>query len=96
LKLGAWGSGSFENDDASDWLGAFCDAPDKELISDALSTVAEMDADEYLEAPDCSVALAAAEVVAALKDPPNPDMPDDAKECIAKLKIKADSSMVSK
>jgi hypothetical protein len=93
--MGAWGSGSFENDDASDWLIDFCDEPDKELILDALSTVAEMDTSEYLEAPDCSVGLAAAEVVAALKGAPNPDMPDDAKECMSKLKIKADPSMVS-
>jgi hypothetical protein len=95
MKMGAWGSGSFENDDASDWIADFCDDPDKELISDALSTVAEMDADEDLEAPDCTVGIAAAEVVAALKGAANPGMPDDAKECVEKLKIKADPSMVS-
>ena len=93
--MGAWGSGSFENDDASDWIADFCDDPDEGLISDALSTVAEMGADEYLEAPDCSVGLAAAEVVAALKGAPNPDMPDEAKECISKLKIKAEPGMIS-
>ena len=93
--MGAWGSGSFENDDASDWIADFCDEPDKELISDALSTVAEMDADEYLEAPECSVGIAAAEVVAALKGAANPDLPDDAKECVAKLKIKAEPRMSS-
>jgi hypothetical protein len=93
--MGAWGSGSFENDDASDWVADFCDDPDKELISDALSTVAEMGAGEYLEATDCSVGLAAAEVVAALKGLPNPDMPDDAKECVSKLNIKADPGTVS-
>ena len=93
--MGAWGSGSFENDDASDWIADFCDDPNKELISDALSTVAEMEADEYLEAPDCSVGLAAAEVIAAMKGSPNPEMPDDAKECVSKLKIKADPGMVA-
>jgi len=93
--MGAWGSGSFENDDASDWIADFCDDPDKELISDALSTVAEMDAAEYLEAPDCSVGIAAAEVVAALKGAANPSLPDDAKECVAKLKIKVDPSIIS-
>lgn len=93
--MGAWGSGNFENDDASDWLGDFCDDPDKQLLSDALSTVAEMDADKYLEAPDCSVALAASEVVAALKGVTNPNMPDEVKECVSKLKTKADPSMIS-
>jgi|SRR5215204_1182356 len=93
--MGAWGSGSFENDDASDWIADFCDDPNKELISDALSTVAEMEADEYLEAPDCSVGLAAAEVIAAMKGSPNPEMPDDAKECVSRLEIKADPGMVA-
>jgi len=41
--MGTWGSDSFENDDASDWIADFCDAPGKELISIALSRVAEMD-----------------------------------------------------
>lgn len=93
--MGAWGSGSFENDDASDWIADFCDGPDEGLISDALSTAAETEAGEYLEAPDCGVGLAAAEVVAALKGSPGPDMPDDAKECVTKLKIKAGPGMVS-
>ena len=93
--MGAWGSGSFENDDASDWVADFCDAPDKELISGALSTVTEMGEGEYLEATECSVGLAAAEVIAALKGSPNTDMPDGAKECVSKLKIKAEPGMVS-
>jgi ribosomal protein L7/L12 len=93
--MGAWGSGSFENDDASDWIADFCDEPDKELISDALSTVAEMEADEYLEAPDCSVGIAAAEVVAALKGAASPGLSDDATECVAKLKLKADPRTAS-
>lgn len=73
--MGAWGSGSFENDDALDWLTDFCDDPDKGLIADALTTVAEMDDSEYLEAPDCCVAIAAAEIVAALKGAPNSTHP---------------------
>ena len=93
--MGAWGSGSFENDDASDWIAEFCDEPDQELISDALSAVAEIEAGEYLEAPDCSVGLAAAEVVAALKGSPHPDMPDDAKGCVSQLKLKATPAMIS-
>ena len=93
--MGAWGSGSFENDDASDWIADFCNDPDADLISDALSTVAGTGADEYLEAPDCSVGLAAAEVVAALKGAPSADMPDEAKECVSKLKTKAEPGLVS-
>ncbi len=93
--MGAWGSDSFENDDASDWLADFCDAPDKELILNALSTVAEMDAAAYLEAPECSVGIAAAEVVAAMKGAPSSSLPNDAKHCSSGLGIKSDPSMVS-
>jgi len=59
--MGAWGLLFDENDDAADWLAEFGDAPDWSAIDEALGFVGE----DYLEAPDCSNALAAAEVVAA-------------------------------
>jgi hypothetical protein len=93
--MGAWGSDSFENDDSSDWIADFCDDPDEKSISDALSPISELDADEYLEAPDCSVGIAAAEVVAALKGAANPKLPDHTKECISNLEIRAGPQLVS-
>ncbi len=36
----------------------------------------------YLEAPDCSNALAAAEVVAALADQDSPNLPDEVKQWV--------------
>ena len=93
--MGAWGSDSFENDDAADWLGDFCDAPDELSISNALSTVAEMNAAQYLEAYECSVGIAAAEVVSALKAAPNANLSDEAKDCISNLEIKSPPRMVS-
>ncbi len=93
--MGAWGADSLENDDATDWMADFCDAPDPAVIINTLSTVAEMDADQYLEAPDCSVALAAAEVVAALKKSPNPNLSDQTKNCISNLSITTDSSLIA-
>jgi hypothetical protein len=93
--MGAWGADSFENDDAADWLADFCEGPDTELTSVALSTVAEMAAADYLEAPDCSVAIAAAEVVAALKGAPNASLNDEAKTCLGNLESKADPGLVS-
>ena len=93
--MGAWGADSFENDDASDWLADFCEAPDTESTSAALSTVAEMAATDYLEAPDCCVGIAAAEVVAAQKGAPNASLSDEAKTCLARLESKADPGLVS-
>ena len=59
--MGAWGLLFDENDDAADWLAEFGDAPDWSVVDQALNCADE----DYLEAPDCSNALAAAEVVAA-------------------------------
>jgi hypothetical protein len=61
--VGAWGTGSFENDDAADWvagLGA--------ITPDDLTKILVQAADDpaYLEAPAASAAVAAGEVVAAL------------------------------
>jgi hypothetical protein len=92
--MGAWGADSFENDDASDWLAAFCDGPDTELTSAALSTVAEMADADYLEAPDCSAGIAAAEIVAAQKGAPNAGLNDEARTCLQSLESKADPGLV--
>ena len=92
--MGAWGSGSFENDDALDWLGEFCDEPGEETISDAFGAVNEIGG-EYLEAPECSMALAAAEVVAALKGASSQNLPEAARECFAKLRLSATGDVVA-
>jgi len=58
-----WGTGSFENDDARDFLGQL-----KSLGIDDLRPILARAADQagYLEAPESSIAVAAAEVVAEL------------------------------
>src|SRR5678816_3811771 len=90
IIVGAWGADSFENDDAADWVADFCDAPDQILIMNALSAIADLDSGEYLEAPDCSVGIAAAEVVAALKQAPNPNLSEDTKSCLSAINFKPD------
>ncbi len=67
--MGAWGSGPFENEDAQDWALDLKDAAEEgtSFVEDYLQRVAHWPADDYLEAPEGSIALAAAEVVAALK-----------------------------
>jgi hypothetical protein len=55
-KMGAWGAGAFDNDDALDWLSELGDSPDFALGRAALDVTAL----EYLEAPEGSAALAAA------------------------------------
>jgi hypothetical protein len=61
--VGAWGTGSFENDDAADWVAGL-----KTLAPEELTKILARAADDpnYMEGPAASVAVAAAEVVAAL------------------------------
>lgn len=70
--MGAWGTGSFENDDAADWLGNL-----GTLTPGGLTQVLVQAADHpgYLEAPAAGVAVAAAEVVAALSGSPAGALP---------------------
>lgn len=74
--MGAWGYNSFENDAAGDWVGDLVDGGDGAAIEEALAAVIEA-GDEYLEAPECSAAIAAAEVVAALHGHAAADLPDE-------------------
>ncbi len=70
---GAWEAGSFDNDDALDWVWELTESDDLSIVEDALQAAAETTG--YLEAPTASVAIAAAEVVAVLKGYPKPGLP---------------------
>ena len=49
--MGAWGVGTFENDDASDWAYQLEEAGDLDLVQVTLAAAADPEA--YLEAPTC-------------------------------------------
>lgn len=70
--MGAWGEEAFENDDAADWVAELEGASDATPIHGAL-LVASLD---YLEAPEGSIVLAAAEVVAAAAGRGGPALPE--------------------
>lgn len=74
--MGAWGSDGFSNDDALDWLQDFAEAPTLEMLKDTLEHIVVADAED-LEAPDCSEAIAAAEIVAALSGKASAKIPDE-------------------
>lgn len=80
--MGAWDFGSFDNDDASDWLYELAESSDLSTILAALNTVDRMGG-EYLEAPDCAIALAAAEIVAALRGHPVAKLPENAQAWVS-------------
>lgn len=70
--MGAWGAGTFDNDDALDWLDDLVDG-----AGDAIRLALEATDAEQLEAPDASSALAAAEVVAAALGHPAAELPGE-------------------
>ena len=92
--MGAWGISAFENDDALDWLGDFCDEPGEEPLKDAFVSVNEI-ANDYLESPEASNALIAAEIVAFLLSLPSSNLPEHSKECLENLQIKPNDDLVS-
>ncbi len=66
--MGANGAKNFENDDASDWVYDLTESDGPELLTEAFAIVEKLD---FADAPDCCIALAAAEVVAAAKGKPS-------------------------
>jgi hypothetical protein len=74
--MGAWGAGSFDNDDAQDLLDDLLDGDGPVILRDALSAAA--DAGGPVDGADAAAALAAAEIVAALSGSPSAALPEDA------------------
>ena len=81
--MGAWAEGSFDNDDASDWVWNLEDAEDVTILEDAFGAVTS--ADEYLESTDCTEAIAAAEVVAAMHKRPCPKPPKEVQAFVKRI-----------
>jgi Domain of unknown function (DUF4259) len=64
--MGAWDHTTFGNDDACDWGGDLRSHEELSFIEETLDTVIDS-GENYLEAPESSQAIAAAEVVARLQ-----------------------------
>lgn len=92
--MGAWGFGSFENDDALDWVVDLEQTDDFSLLIDTFNEIIAEDID-CLEAPECSMAIAASEVVAALKTGDYSGLPENLKNWI-KGKEPPSESLINK
>lgn len=77
---GAWDTGPFANDDALDWVWELSESTDLSVIKTTLKSAASSSG--YLEAPTASMAIAAAEVVAALRGNPRQELPDELSEWV--------------
>ena len=65
--MGAWGTGAFENDDALDFVADVIGGAGLELIEAALTSALHA-GDDFLEAPEGEEVLAAASILALIKD----------------------------
>ena len=84
--MGAWGHRNFENDDAMDFIGEFKEEPSENLLIESLSLIVDAHEDEeYIEAPEASAALTAAELVAAAIGKPSSDCPEGLEEALKRL-----------
>jgi hypothetical protein len=91
--MGARAAGSFDNDDAGDWVWELANAEDTSILEKALSRVT--DSYGYLEAPDCSIGIAAAEVVAALRKQPASKVPDEVAAFVTRVGSPPSDDLVS-
>lgn len=80
--MGAWGYGSFENDDALDWVGDLTDGRSLKPVEAALDAALGAEADFGISG-EAECGSAAAEVVAALGGAPSGDLPEEIAEWIA-------------
>ena len=91
--MGTWGEDPFDNDDVADWVDELAETPRGEwpgMLRDALTAAVEEDG--YLEAPEGSIAVAAAAVGAATL-PGGPPLGDDVElsgKDVARLRLDRD------
>lgn len=79
--MGAWDTGSFDNDDALDWVYELEEADDLSILSDAFEAVLEEE-ENYLDEADCAIAISAAEVVAGLMGNSDGSLPEEVRAWI--------------
>ena len=91
---GAWDIGPFDNDDALDWVWELTDSSDLAPLDRAFDDV--LRSPRYVEAPSASIAIAAAEVLAALKGSARDGLPDEVTEWIEGRKLAADGRLTEK
>jgi len=83
--MGAWNEGNFDIDDASDWVYSL---EKSKGIDTLLAPINKINSSaEYLESPDCSEALAAAEVIAASLTGDSTVIPEDAGKWLQKKQV---------
>jgi Domain of unknown function (DUF4259) len=92
--MGAWGHSAFENDDALDWVAELEEVENTSILIAAFDAVLEAQED-YIEIPEASITISAAEVVAALLGRAAMSLPEEVQAWVAG-QDKVDSKIVEK
>lgn len=93
--MSAWGIGTFENDSALDWVHDLAEFDDAKFLSETLQAVFEETEDDgFLDSDVGSYALAAAEVVAAARGKPHPELPLEVSEWLESAEPKVDPKLL--
>ena len=90
--MGTWGIKTFDNDGNSDWLWELEETNDTSLLEQSLSP----EIDDYLEAPDGEIILAASEIINGIKNGPREDLPVEAVDWITAHKNLDVSKLIPK
>jgi hypothetical protein len=80
--MSAWSASNFDNDDAIDWVGELESTQGDTLLKESLTDIVKLE-EEYLDLVVACRALAAAEVVAALRGAPAADLPEEVRSWVA-------------
>lgn len=81
MRMGIWSIEGFASDEALDWLGGLAASEGTEPVRRRLRRVVES-SDPHLHAGEAEIALAAAELAAALHGRPHPALPDVARRWV--------------
>jgi len=81
--MGAWGTKSFENDDALDWVYELEKCNDPKIFWDAVESVIH---EEYVDSDIATEALAALEVTAAMKGKNTGELPEEVEKWLSENK----------
>jgi hypothetical protein len=81
--MGAWSHLPFDNDDAADWVSELLDQDSITMIVDAFCAVtrpssSDDDGNEYIELPEASIAVAAAQALRLLTEKSSKAVDDEA------------------
>jgi hypothetical protein len=90
--MGAWGAGSFENDTALDWVWDLKESTDLHVVEAAISDV--LNCGDYLDSDVGCTGVAAAEVIAALRNKPMDGLPEEVSQWVETHKVVPSDTLV--